>query len=73
MKVLHFAVHGLEANKVSRTSAVGTLGEVYDLVFKKRWEGTPQERGVKIYGKDIFAFFPRSIRIYVRLKTTHLT
>ena len=59
----HIAVHGLEANKVHRTSAVGTLGEVYDLVFKKRWENTPQEQGVKIYAKDIFAFFPKSIRM----------
>ena len=63
LAIKHIAVHGLEANKVSRTSAVGTLGEVYDLVFKKRWEGTPQEKGVKIYSKDIFAFFPKSIRM----------
>jgi len=59
----HIVVHGLDAKKVSRTSAVGTLGEVYDLVFKKRWENTPQEKGVKVYASDIFAFFPRSIRM----------
>jgi len=63
LAIKHIAVHGLDADKVSRTSSVGTLGEVYDLVFKKRWENTPQEKGVKIYAKDIFAFFPRSIRM----------
>ena len=56
----HLAVHGIESTNVKQR-AVGTLGEVFNLVFEQSWNGTPQARGVKIYSADMFAFFPKSI------------
>ena len=60
----HIAVHGLDAPKTSRRGAVGTLKEVYDLVFEKQWKGKPQERNMVIYERDIFSFFPKTISMH---------
>lgn len=63
LAIQHIALHGVESTSAPRQRGVGTLGEVYDLVFKSRWEGTPQERGVVIYSQDLFAYFPKSIKL----------
>ena len=59
LAIQHIAVHGVESISAPKQRGVATLGEVYDLVFKSRWQGTPQERGVVIYAQDLFAFFPK--------------
>ena len=56
----HIAIHGLDSTTIKQR-AVGTLGEVYNLVFEKRWKGTPQERNMHIFASDLFAYFPKSI------------
>ena len=56
----HIAIHGLDSTTIKQR-AVGTFGEVYDLVFEKRWKGTPQERNMHIFASDLFAYFPKSI------------
>lgn len=48
-----------------KVRAVGTLGEVYEMCFEERWQGTEQERNVKIYIKDIFNYFPPETRLDV--------
>ena len=63
LAIQHIAVHGVESISAPKQRGVATLGEVYDLVFKSRWQGTPQERGVVIYAQDLFAFFPKSIKL----------
>jgi len=61
LAIQHIAVHGVESTKAPKQRGVGTIGEVFDLVYKSRWQGTPQERGVNIYAQDLFAFFPKSM------------
>jgi len=63
LAINHIAVHGVESTKQPKQRGVATLGEVYDAVFEKRWKGTPQERGVEIYSNDLFAYFPKSIKM----------
>ena len=59
----HIATHGLEVKTKVRAGAVPTLKEIFDTVFNVRWKNTPQEENVLIYEKDIFAFFPKDIRL----------
>ena len=59
----HIAVHGVESTSAPKQRGVGTLGQVYNLVFEKRWKGTPQERNMVIFAEDLFSFFPKSIRL----------
>ena len=61
LAIQHIAVHGVESTKAPKQRGVGTIGEVFDEVYKKRWQGTPQQSGVDIYAKDLFAFFPKSM------------
>ena len=63
LAIQHIAVHGVESLKAPKQRGVGTLGEVFDAVYKKRWINTPQQRGVDIYSEDLFAFFPKSIKM----------
>ena len=61
LAIQHIAVHGVESTKAPKQRSVGTIGEVFDLVYKSRWENSSQQKTVDIYAKDLFAFFPKTI------------
>ena len=61
LAIQHIAVHGVESTQAPKQKSVGTLGEVFDLVYKSRWENSSQQKTVDIYAKDLFAFFPKTI------------
>ena len=63
LAIQHIAVHGVESTKAPKQRGVGTLGDVYNAVFEKRWKGTPQERNMHIFSADLFAYFPKSIKM----------
>jgi len=59
----YVSASGYGKNKVRKAFEVGTVKETVDALFAKRWAGTPQERNIKIYIKDILNFFPHDARL----------